>query len=117
MNIIVGNRLKQLRKVRNMSQEEVADFLLTSVSAYARMERGESSSWANYFNKICAVFEITPQDLVKKESGSSVYENMTNEERLTETAMLSFYRKIIRQYELQIDDLKIIITNLSRDKN
>ena len=55
--------------------------------------------------------------LVKKESNPSVYKNLTEEERLTETTMLSFYLKIIKQYELQIEDLKTIIRNLNNDKN
>ena len=117
MNVTVGNKLKQLRKAKNMSQEEMADFLNISQSAYARMERGESTSWASHFTRICEVFEIAPQDLVKKESNPSVYENLTEEERLTETTMLSFYLKIIKQYELQIEDLKTIIANFNKDKN
>jgi transcriptional regulator with XRE-family HTH domain len=41
MNKTVGEKLKMLRKAKNMSQEEVADSLHISPSAYARMERGE----------------------------------------------------------------------------
>ncbi len=117
MNVSVGNKLKELRKAKNMSQEEVADFLHISQSAYARMERGESTSWASHFARICEVFEIAPQDLVKKERGSSNYENLTNYERSTETAMLSVYRRIIEQYELQIENLKTIIRNLNSDRS
>lgn len=117
MNTIIGNKLKELRRSKNLSQEQVADFLHISLSAYSRMERGESTSWANHFNKICEIFEITPEDLVRKESKSSLRENLVSEERWTEVAMLSVYRKIIKRYELQIEDLKIIIKNLSKGKN
>jgi len=95
-----------------MSQEEVADFLNVSQSSYARMERGESTSWASRFNKICKVFEIKPEDLVKSEMNSE-----KNKEPLTEIAIHKVYRKIIRQYELQIKDLKTIIKNLENGKN
>lgn len=44
MNISIGNKLKQLRKSKSMSQEQVADYLHLSQSAYARMESGESHS-------------------------------------------------------------------------
>jgi transcriptional regulator with XRE-family HTH domain len=67
MNKKVGNKLVVLRRAKNLSQEQVADFLHISQSAYARMERGESTSWANHFNRICEVFEVNPEDLVKKE--------------------------------------------------
>ena len=116
MNVIIGNKLKNMRKAKNISQEQVADFLNISQSAYARMERGESASWASHFNRICEVFEIKPEDLVKKEEDSSLSENLSTE-RLTEIAMLSVYRKLIRRYELQIEDLKTIIRNLNKGKN
>lgn len=63
---MIGNKLKQLRKNKGMSQEQVADYLHVSQSAYARMESGESHSWATHINDICQVFEITPEELVKK---------------------------------------------------
>lgn len=117
MNKIVGDNLKVLRKSKNMSQEEAADHLQISQSAYARMERGESTSWAIHFNKICQMFEIIPEELVKKGLGDSVYESLMNIEAKKATKMLSTYRKIIKQYELQIDDLKTIIKHLNKGKN
>ncbi|MFB9077574.1 helix-turn-helix domain-containing protein [Flavobacterium procerum] len=100
-----------------MSQEQIADFLHISQSAYARMERGESTSWAIHFNKICEVFEINPEELVKKELGNVTYGELMNTERITDITMLGVYRKIIRKYELQIKDLKTIIKHLNKGKN
>lgn len=117
MNKIIGNKLKILRKAKNMSQEEVAEFLNVSQSAYARMERGQSASWANHFNRICEVFEIRAEDLIKKESESSKNESLENEENSNNEGLLTIYRKTIRQYELQIEDLKIIVRNLRKDKH
>ncbi|AWK03193.1 XRE family transcriptional regulator [Flavobacterium crocinum] len=117
MNKIVGDNLKMLRKSKNMSQEEVADCLKISQSAYARMERGESTSWTIHFNKICQMFDITPEELVRRGVGDSVYENLISTELQTESEALHFYRKIIRQYELQIEDLKMIISELNKGKN
>lgn len=48
MNEIVGEKIKNLRKSRNLSQEEVAEFLHVSQSTYARIESGASNSWAGY---------------------------------------------------------------------
>ena len=114
MNKIIGNKLKSLREAKNMSQEEVAEFLSVSQSAYARMERGQSASWANHFNRICEVFEIRPEDLVRKDSEFSKNEYLENEEGSNKEGLLSAYRKTIRQYELQIEDLKIIVRNLNK---
>lgn len=94
----------------------MADFLRISLSAYSRMERGESNSWASHFNKICEVFEIIQEDLVRKESKSWLSGDLMNEEPLTENEVINGYRKIIKKYEVQIEDLKIIITQNGRRK-
>ncbi|UWY28881.1 helix-turn-helix domain-containing protein [Flavobacterium sp. TR2] len=117
MNKIVGENLKTLRKSKSMSQEKAADCLNISQSAYARMERGESTSWAIHFNKICQMFEVSPQELVKKGLGDFAYDSLINTERLSEISMLSAYRKIIKQYEVQIKDLKTIIKHLKKGRN
>ncbi|WP_281231708.1 helix-turn-helix domain-containing protein [Flavobacterium gelatinilyticum] len=117
MNKIVGNNLKKMRKAKNMTQEEVADFLKISQSAYARMEQGQSTSWTIHFNKICKVFEVTPEELVRKEIGNEAYEKLMGKVRLTDIEMMSAYRKIIKHYELQIEDLKTIIKHLNKGKN
>ncbi|OXA71945.1 hypothetical protein B0A67_09775 [Flavobacterium aquidurense] len=115
MNTIIGNKLKELRRSKNLSQEQVADFLHISLSAYSRMERGESTSWASHFNKICEVFEIAPEDLVRKESKFSLNGNLIKEP-FEEIKTLSGYKKIIKEYELKIEDLKIIISNNNKKK-
>lgn len=63
MNLIVGNKLKKLRKQRKLTQQKMADLLAISQSAYARIENGESHSWASYIKKICNIFEIFPEEL------------------------------------------------------
>ena len=65
-NFIEG-KLKALRKEKGWSQEQTADFLCISQSAYARMEGGGSNSWATSLTKICEVFEIQPEELIKSE--------------------------------------------------
>lgn len=65
MNSIVGNKLKRLRKQKGLTQEQMADLLSISQSTYARIENGESQSWAGYIKKICKIFEILPEELVK----------------------------------------------------
>lgn len=117
MNKIVGDNLKVLRKSKNMSQEEVADNLQISQSAFARMERGESTSWAIHFNKICKIFDITAEELIRREVGDSAYESVINFSKKRENKTLGAYRKIIKQYELQIEDLKMIIGQLNKRGN
>lgn len=117
MNKTVGNNLKILRKAKSMSQEQVADHLKISQSAYARMERGESTSWATHFDRICQVFEITPEELVRKETAAESYEWLVNSNQRTEQLMLSVYQEILKKYELQIEDLKTIVNHLKEGLN
>jgi len=108
MNIVVGNKLKVLRKNKNMSQEEVADCLHISQSAYARMESGESSSWANHILTICKIFQITPEDLLKVELKNKTISSIDNVDKVSDP--------IIEQYEERIKELKKVIRDLKKDK-
>ena len=114
MNINIGNKLKNLRKQKGWSQEQVADYLSLSQSAYARMENGESNSWANNIDKICKIYNIEIEELFKQDSviinhnqqGGGGYIQIVNQ--LSE--------KLIEQYEERINELKEIITEL-KSKN
>ncbi|MDR7369741.1 helix-turn-helix transcriptional regulator [Flavobacterium aquidurense] len=68
MNVIVGNKLKKLRNQRGLTQKQMANLLAISQSAYARIENGESGSWAGHIKKICKIFDILPQELVKDDN-------------------------------------------------
>jgi len=107
MNIVVGNKLKILRKNKKMSQEEVADCLHISQSAYARMESGESSSWANHILTICKIFVITPEDLLKVDLNRGI-SSINDADQLSD--------QIIEQYEERIKELKKMIKDLKEDK-
>lgn len=107
MNIVVGNKLKILRKNKKMSQEEVADCLHISQSAYARMESGESSSWANHILTICKIFGITPEDLLKVDLNRGL-SSINDADQLSD--------QIIEQYEERIKELKKMIRDLKEDK-
>lgn len=107
MNVIVGNKLKILRRDKKMSQEEVADSLRISQSAYARMESGESRSWANHIQSICQVFDITPDELLKTDS-----EDINLIKTKTADQTLSVSNQVIEHYETQIKELKKIIKEL-----
>lgn len=108
MNILIGGKLKILRKNKNMSQEEAADYLHISQSAYARMEGGESNSWANHIFKICKTFDITPEELLKIETDQKG--NCSPNDRI------QISDNVIEQYEERIRDLKKIIKDLKANK-
>lgn len=112
MNRIVGNKLKKLRQAKDMSQEAAANGLCMSQSAYARIERGESCSWASYINRICEFFQLTPEELVKDEEEPIDKNNDLIKENETLNALLNVYGKIIMMREGEILVLKAIIEDL-----
>ena len=111
MNISIGNKLKQFRKIKGMSQEQVADYLHLSQSAYARMESGESHSWASHIDKICEVFEITPEELVKSEN---IIVNNNQQGGTSTNAIIinQLSEKLILQYEERLKEKDEIIAEL-----
>lgn len=113
MNVVIGNKLKVLRKNKNMSQEEVADYLHISQSAYARMESGESHSWANHILKICKIFAINPEELLKVENSKN---NTTKKEKKSGDEIAYLSDDVILQYEERIKELKKVIKNLKKEQ-
>lgn len=114
MNVTVGNKLKKIRKQKDLSQEEIASSLKLSQSTYARIERGESGSWASHINIICEVFEISPEDLFKVE----IAEEKEESSNLNETSIINqLSNKIIEQYEARIKELKKVIKDLKRKRD
>lgn len=97
-----------LRKNKAMSQEEAADYLNISQSAYARMESGESHSWANHIIKICTLFDITPEELLKIETNQKEITSVNTTNQITDC--------IIGQYEERIKELKKVIKDLKANK-
>lgn len=57
------SKLRQLRKSKGYSQEELAALLCISQSTYARIENGKSKSVFNYIEKISAILNIHPTEL------------------------------------------------------
>lgn len=106
MNTLVGNKLRTLRKNKGWSQEQTADYLHISQSAYARIESGESNSWSNLIEPICKLYEIEPAYLLEKEpiliNNNQQGGNFSNSMIINQLS-----EKLMEQYDNQINDLKV----------
>lgn len=56
MKAKVGKRIRKLRLERGFSQEDLAEQLNISRSAYERIENGKSNSWATQLENISTIF-------------------------------------------------------------
>lgn len=62
-----GNNIQQLRKEKGMSQEQLAAELAVSRQAISKWELGESMPDTENLIKLANLFEVTLDDMVKKD--------------------------------------------------
>jgi len=115
MNKTIGKKLLELRKQKNLSQEQVADMLCISQSAYGRIETGESNSWANHLNKLCSIFEIQPEELISSD-GTFVNNNQQGGNAGYIQVVNQLSEKLIEQYEARLREKDAVIALLKGDK-
>lgn len=59
----LGNKIKNLRRQRNMSQEDLAFALEIRTSSLSSLENGKSFASYTTIMKLCEVFKILPKEL------------------------------------------------------
>ena len=114
MNEIVGEKIKNLRKSRNLSQEEVAEFIHVSQSTYARIESGASNSWAGYILPLCELFGIQPEELLKTDH-IVINNNHTSCQYSGGYVVNQLSDKLIEQYEKRLTEKDTLIAYLQKE--
>jgi len=61
MQTQIVTKIRKLRREKELTQPQMAEKLNIDTSAYARLEQGETNSWAKYFEELLNIFEITPE--------------------------------------------------------
>lgn len=109
-------KIKQIRELKNFTQEYVAQKLGLSTRAYSKIETGETQLTINRLNEISKVLEMEPMQLlgfddkkifnINNSSGNNGYNN------------IFFPEKLVQQYEETILALKeqIQLLKLLQDK-
>ncbi len=113
MNKSIGDKLKDLRKSRGFSLEEVIQQLNVSKSTYERMEKGDTSSWLTKIEQICNLYQIEPEELLlseekyvlisNKQKGGSTSSIVIN--NLSEKA-IELYERMLSEKDRKIEDLE-----------
>jgi transcriptional regulator with XRE-family HTH domain len=97
-------KIKQIRELKNLTQEYVAQKLGLSTRAYSKIETGETQLTINRLNEISAILEVQPMEVlgfddkkifnINNSTGNNGYNN------------IFFSDKLIQQYEETIQSLK-----------
>ena len=97
-------KIKQIRELKNFTQEYVAQQLGLSTRAYSKIETGETQLTINRLNEISAILEVPPMEVlgfddkkvfnINHSTGNNGYNN------------IMYPEKLIQQYEETIQALK-----------
>jgi transcriptional regulator with XRE-family HTH domain len=109
----IGQKIKKLRELKNLTQTHMAQELGLSQSAYSKMELGESEVTYGRLEKISSVLGMKPEDVItfnesmvfnvmNNQNGGNVFGDINNSISQTE-------RKL---YQDQINLLKEEVTYL-----
>jgi len=100
-------KLKQLRELKNFTQEYVAQQLGLSTRAYSKIETGETQLTINRLNEISSILGIDPIEALGFDH-QNVFNNCSQEGNYN-TIGKSIYQlpdKLIEQYEKRIEQLE-----------
>ena len=113
MNEIISKRIKSLRLIKGYSQDYVADKLCITQSAYARLENGDTYSWATYLEKLCEIFEVKPEDIVTNNE-IVINQKQTGGNSNNAYIINQLSEKLIEQYEKRLEEKDITINYLKQ---
>jgi transcriptional regulator with XRE-family HTH domain len=100
-------KLKQLRELKNYTQEYMATELGLSTRAYSKIEAGETQLTINRLNEISRVLGIEPMEILGFDH-KNIFNNCTQEgdNSTMGSSSYSMPDKLLEQYELRIQQLE-----------
>lgn len=97
-------KIKQLRELKNFTQEYMAGHLGISTRAYSKIETGETQLTLNRLNEISAVLGISPIEVLGFDE-KQIFNNCKQEGNIG-INHINLPEKLINQYEETIKSLK-----------
>ena len=121
----IGEKIKQLRKSKKLTQEQLAEYLNVSAQAVSKWETGASSPDVDMLPKLAAFFHTTMDDLfdydrrcIDEEVDALITESVPLRKEPAKAE--AFYRKALEKYpnnEVLLNCLIMVIPNeRSREK-
>ncbi len=109
-------KIKQIRELKNFTQEYMAQKLGLSTRAYSKIETGETQLTINRLNEISAILQVQPMEVLGFDD-KKVF-NFYNSSDINNVKNMNVPEKLIQQYEETIQALKeqIAVMKLLMDK-
>ncbi len=116
-NLKIGNKIKKLRELKNLTQDHMAKSIGITQSAYSRIELGETEITYSKLEKISEELGMKPEEIIafnesmvfnvmNNQTGNGlVIHNQVNDENK------SLYEKLIQQLQEENSYLKKVIEN------
>ena len=103
-------KLKQLRELKNFTQEYMANQLGLSTRAYSKIETGETQLTINRLNEISEILGIDPIEVLGFDH-QNIFNNCTQEGNIG-INHINIPDKLLEQYEKRIQQLESEVTFL-----
>lgn len=97
-------KIKQIRELKNITQEYVASQLNLSIRAYSKIETGETQLTINRLNDISKILGIDPIEVLGFDD-KTVF-NIHNSSDINKIKNINYSDKLLKQYEETIQSLK-----------
>lgn len=97
-------KIKQIRELKNITQEFIAKELETSTRAYSKIENGETQLTINRLNEISAILQVDPIEVLGFDE-KNIF-NISNCREYVGVNHITIPEKLIKQYEETIEALK-----------
>ncbi len=97
-------KIKQIRELKNLTQDYVASQLQLTTRAYSKIESGETQLTINRLNEISSILEIEPLEILGFDD-KQVFNNCKQEGNIG-INHINVPEKLIQQYEKTIQVLE-----------
>lgn len=103
-NQLIGKKIREVRKARGISQEELADKLNITQSSYAKIETGKTVLGVNRLYFIALFFDVEPSTFFPKPSRIDNVESLINSEQ--DNGLLRTIEQYVNEKNIKIRELE-----------
>ncbi len=106
MKKTIGERIRELRRIKGYTQDNMATDLEITAGAYAKIERGETDPSATRLLKIAEILEVDITRFFKETSTNNNAEDPTNPYGYASKQELDNLAQMIKQLTKELEKLK-----------